>query len=93
MYEYLHRITEDLQQQQADGYWPKNDPELERLLEETDPRLVEIEKKGLTQMLTKKPKELTKKLMADFLGVTPGTLKQELKKQKKHPSSFPPPKR
>ncbi len=93
MYKYLHRITDDLRQQRVDGDWPEDDPELEKLLEAADPRLVEIEKKGLTRMLMEKPHELTIELMAGFLGLRPGSLSHRLKDEKRLSVSPPPQKR
>jgi len=97
MYEYVHCITDDLRRKYTKkyGYDPLPEDVLtnkteSKELHQTDPRLVEIQKKGLTRMLIKKPRELTQKLMAQFLGFTPKTLKQELKKEKKPPASSPP---
>jgi len=100
MYAYLHRITEYLQEQYINEYG--RDPLPEGVftdetglkeLREIDPRLEEMVEKDLIPMLIKKPKELTRDLMAQFLGLTPKTLKQELKKEKKPPVSSPPQKR
>jgi len=97
MYEYLHRITKYLQEQYINEYGrdplPENiftdETELEEL-REIDPRLEEMVEKDLIPMLIKKPKELTRKLMAQFLGVTPGTLRERLKEEKRPSVSSPP---
>jgi len=97
MYEYVHCITDDLRRKYTKkyGYDPLPEDVLtnkteSKELHQTDPRLVEIQKKGLTRMLIKRPHELTQKLVAQFLGYTLKTLKQELKKEKKPPASSPP---
>ncbi|MBM4135940.1 MAG: hypothetical protein FJ241_03825 [Nitrospira sp.] len=97
---YLHKITKYLRKQYVETYTTeplnKNDlkekAELKRL-EETDSRLVEIVEKGYIRMLISKPTELTKQLMADFFDLKIGTLKEYLKKEKKHPGSYTPQKR
>jgi len=100
MYAYVHRITDHLRRKYTKKY--EYDPLPEDVLtnkteltelHDTDPRLVEIQKKGITRMLIKRPHELTIKLMAQFLGVTPKTLRQRLKEEKKPPVSSPPQKR
>jgi len=100
MYEYVHRITDDLRRKYTKkyGYDPlpedafTDETELKEL-REIDPRLEEMVEKDLIPMLIKGPHELTQKLMAKFLGYTLKTLKQELKKEKKPPASSPPQKR
>ncbi len=97
IYEYVHRITEYLQEQYINEYGrdplPEDvftdETELKEL-REVDPRLEEMVEKDLIEMLVHKPDELTNELMAQFLGYTPKTLKQELKKEKKPSVSSPP---
>ncbi len=102
MYAYLHRITDYLQEQYINEYGRDPLPEdvftdetklgelCRKELREIDPRLEEMVEKDLIEMLVHKPGELTNELMAQFLGYTPKTLKQELKKEKKPSVSSPP---
>lgn len=82
MVAYIHRITKHLKSQVC----PEddlNDPQASYF---TDPRLRDLVKKNkeYIYILYKKPKELTKKLVADFFGLTLKGLNQKLK-QEKHP--------
>lgn len=92
MVTYIHQITEYLRKQYIEeyGYEPLNkkdikDPEELEKLKKTDQRLVTLVKSGYVKMLIEEPKELTKKLVADFLGLALGGLKQQLKEKNSIP--------
>jgi hypothetical protein len=88
---YLHQITKYLREQHINCYGndipPKMTAEILNVLKETDKRLLEIVKKRYLKVLLKKPKELTIKLVADFLGLTTNGLRQQLKEEKRHPNT------
>ena len=86
MITYIHKITGYLRKEYVNEYDHEplnkenieNPRELERL-KKTDHRLVALVESGYMEMLINSPKKLTKKLVADFLGLTLKGLEQKLK--------------
>jgi hypothetical protein len=95
MVTYIHQITRYLRKQYVKEYGcePLNEKDIikdtEALegLKKTDQRLVTLLKSGYTKMLIEKPKELTKKLVADFFGLTLKGFEQKLKEEKHYPNT------
>ena len=57
-------------------------PENAAHLESVDSRLVALAQRGFIPMLIGSPKQLTKTLIAEFIGLTAGSLQQTLKAEK-----------
>lgn len=97
MFSYIHKITVHLKTQYIESFDHEslnkrdiNDKNTLRELEKADYRLVEIAREGHIDILLRKPKELTRKLMANFFGLTLRGLEQQLKEERKHPNTYHP---